>query len=227
METISCYNCGSTLRLRSIINVLSLRLYQEALILPEFKSDKKLVIVGMSDNQIYAKPLSNKFNYINTFLHAEPKLDIANLDSWWFNYADVIISSEVFEHVNPPVKKAFKNLFRILKNGGIVVFSVPYKKEGDTKEHFQNLFKYKIENYKGKKRLYNITKNGNIEIFDNLIWHGGPGSVLEMREFTERDILKELKEAGFNDIRIHDDDYPQFGIINVRKDSLVISMRKD
>jgi hypothetical protein len=60
-----------------------------------------------------------------------------------------------------------------------------------------------------------------------LIWHGGPGNVLEMREFSEQDILKELTDAGFTDIRIHDEDYAQFGIINVRKDSLIISMKKN
>lgn len=226
-ETISCYKCGSTLRFRSIINALSLRLFQDALTIPNFRLDKEIVGLGMSDAQIYAKPLSKKFNYINTFLHTEPKLDVANLDSKWFNYANFIISSEVLEHVNPPVNIAFNNLFKILKNDGIVVFSVPYKNEGNTVEHFPNLYNYKIEDINGRKKLHNITINGDSEIFDNLIWHGGPGNVLEMREFSEQDIMKELTDAGFNDIRIHDEEYAQFGIINVRKDSLIISMKKN
>lgn len=226
-ETTSCYNCGSTLRFRSIIEVLSLELYRDSLPLPNFPSSKKLVGIGMSDSEIYAKPLSKIFSYINTFLNTTPILDIVNLDSKWENFADFIITSDVFEHVNPPVSSSFTNLLKILKRGGIVIFTVPYTVEGVSKEHYPNLFDFQIKKQNGINKLYNRTKNGEIEIFENLQWHGGPGQTLEMREFTEKSLLDQLSEAGFIDIKIYDEDYPEFGIINYSKDSLIISMKKN
>lgn len=104
---------------------------------------------------------------------------------------------------------------------------MPYKKEGITEEHFPNLFDFQIREEEGINKLYNITKDGEIEVFDNLQWHGGPGQVLEMRLFSEKSLLDSLTKVGFTDIKIHEEDYPEWGIINFSKNSLVISMRKE
>lgn len=69
----------------------------------------------MSDANLYAKLLCKKFSYTNTFFHIEPRLDIANLDVKWFNFADFVITSDVFEHVKPPIPRAFQNLYSMLK----------------------------------------------------------------------------------------------------------------
>jgi SAM-dependent methyltransferase len=143
-ETISCYYCGSTLRFRAIVDVLSLSLFGERLALPEFPVSKNVDCIGMSDSDNYAIPLSAKLNYTNTFYHKIPKLDIANIASDSVYCADVIISTDVFEHVPPPVQIAFDNIYKLLKNNGICIFSVPYKIHGDTDEHFKELFNYKI-----------------------------------------------------------------------------------
>lgn len=225
-ESRSCYHCGSTLRFRSIVGVLSKELFGEVLAIPDFPESKSIVGIGMSDTDIYAVPLSRKLSYKNTYYHKEPKLNITLVSQKMQNVADFIISSDVFEHVPPPVDRAFENLYRILRGNGVCVFSVPYSKRGTTKEHFPGLFEYKIVKQKGKRVLMNRTKDGIVQLFEDLRFHGGSGATLEMRIFSESSLLKNIAEAGFINIKIHEDDKPEYGIILEKKESLIISMRK-
>lgn len=223
-EHRSCYNCGSTLRLRSIIHVLSLELFDESLLLPDFPETEKTGI-GMSDPDRYSIPLAKKLSYTNTFYHKEPKLDIASIEPQMVNSADFVISSDVFEHVAPPVESAFRNLYRLLKPGGICIFSVPYEKEGITTEHFPELHEYRLVQDGHKTVLINKTKDGAEQVFDNLTFHGGKGSTLVMRHFSESSLIASLSEAGFADIKIHDSDMPEYGIIWRANQSPPISMK--
>ena len=59
-ETPSCSRCGSTLRLRSIVHLLSVELFGESLILSDFPEDERISGLGMSDWEAYAVPLSEK-----------------------------------------------------------------------------------------------------------------------------------------------------------------------
>ena len=61
------------------------------------------------------------------------------------------------------------------------------------------------------------------QFFDNLVFHGGKGSTLEMREFTETSLKALLAGAGFTDIRIYAEDYPPFGIVRAESWSLPIA----
>jgi hypothetical protein len=72
----------------------------------------------------------------------------------------------------------------------------------------------------------NQLEDGNIEIFENLCFHGGAGATLEMRRFAQNDLLRHFESAGFKDICIHSEDVPEFGIIFHEKDSYVISARR-
>tara|TARA_B100000900_G_C20596966_1_gene723830 strand:- start:1321 stop:2169 length:849 start_codon:yes stop_codon:yes gene_type:complete len=225
-ETPSCNKCGSNLRHRSIIYALSNQLFQDDIPVSSFKLSKNLTGIGLSDSTIHSNPLKLKFNYTNTFYHKEPLLDIVGDISKYENKIDFIISSEVFEHIPPPIDVGFSNMYKILKNGGIVIFSVPYKKTGETIEHFPNLLNYEIIEKNGKKVLKNKTINGKIEYFDELVFHGGPGATLEMRYFSENSLLKEIKKAGFKNVKIFNQNCEKFGIFNNRQNSFVISMQK-
>jgi len=44
---------------------------------------------------------------------------------------DFIISSDVFEHVNSPIADAFRSLRKLIKPTGVIIFSVPYNKNGE------------------------------------------------------------------------------------------------
>lgn len=210
-EKPSC-TCGSTVRSRSIIHLLSMELFGRSIALPDFPVRPDLRGWGMSDAG-YTGLLSQKIGYINTFYHKEPRFDIsAPLDPKIEGTLDFLISTEVFEHIIPPVSPAFENARRLLKPTGRFVFTVPYTLKPDTQEHFPDLYQYEIIEPLGiKPTLRNLTRDGREQIFDNLVFHGGPGSTLEMRVFSQNGLLAEFEKAGFK-VTIHPEPCWEFGI---------------
>lgn len=226
-ESASCTHCGSNRRFRTLMAALSIELFGKVISLVNFEVSKNLVGIGMSDNEIYAKQLKEKFDYKNTYYHKSPILDIVNISDNFREIADFIISSDVFEHVPPPVDVAFRNLYQMLKQDGFCIFSVPYKKHGDTIEHYPDLYNYEIIENKGTVILANTTNNGERQIFKSPIFHGGDGSTLEMRVFSEQSLLDKIKQAGFDGTKIYDKPYPEYGIlIDEDIESLVFSFTK-
>jgi SAM-dependent methyltransferase len=213
-EVASCKTCGSSPRARAIIRVLSLGLFGKNLSLPDFPVSRGLSGLGMSDWDGYAVRLAEKFRYTNTYYHKEPRLDISNpvVPESLAQSNDFIISSEVFEHVAPPVRRAFENTFKMLKPGGILVLTVPYGTRRETIEHFPDLFDFTITADDGTHRLKNVTQSGEVQEFHDLVFHGGPGATLEMRVFAEGALLKGLSEAGFEAITVHRTPDPAHGI---------------
>jgi SAM-dependent methyltransferase len=194
-EVPSCSACGSTVRLRSLIALLSREVFGVELAIPDFPVLKGIRGFGMSDAPELAQRLAEKFDYTNTFYHQEPRLDIADptpehLAENTGRY-DFILSSEVLEHVSPPVERAFANLNRMLKPAGLLVLTVPYRIDGHTAEHFPELHEYSLASPGGRTVLVNRRRDGSLEVYENLSFHGGAGSTLEMRVFTETS-LKEI-----------------------------------
>jgi SAM-dependent methyltransferase len=110
------------------------------------------------------------------------------------------------------VEKAFANLRRLLKPGGLLVFTVPFAMQGDTVEHFPDLHQYSIENRGGTYVLVNTTADGRCEEHANLVFHGGPGSTLELRLFSESSLRRNLEGAGFGRIAFHREPCFKWGI---------------
>ncbi len=213
-ETQSCAQCGSSVRLRALIHLLSRELFGAALILPQFPVMKRIRILGMSDSQDYAEQLVEKFDYTNTFFHKEPKLDITQLDDNDFGRFDVVLSSEVLEHAAPPVEDAFLNIQRLLKPRGMLIMTVPYSLDPDTTEHFADLKSYSVVTLGDRMILVNRTAGGELQIFEDLVFHGGDGSTLEMRRFSETGLRKVLRDAGFDHVEFAPQTYPEFGILH-------------
>lgn len=201
-EEPSCIICGSTVRMRGMVHSLSVALFAKSLAIPDFPVRKDIVGMGMSDWEGYAKPLANKLSYTNTYYHQTPRLDITNIGKEDEASVDFLLSTDVYEHISPPVSIAFMNARRMLKPGGAFVFSVPYLLEGETKEHFPILHDYQIENRRGTRVLVNRTVDGDVEEFTNLVFHEGEGETLEFRVFSEPGLMRELENAGFMDITI-------------------------
>src|SRR5262249_12401711 len=151
--------------------------------------DKSIAGVGLSDAENYAKPLAEKFDYRNTFYHTDPHLDITDIDDSQIGRYDFIVASDVFEHVVPPVAKAFANARRMLKPGGKLIFTVPFVPEGRTREHFPELYDWSLAESDGVWTLTNRTRDGRAQRFNDLVFHGGPGSTLEMRLFSRDDLI--------------------------------------
>src|SRR5258708_4286631 len=59
--------CGSNVRLRALIHLLSMELFGHDLLLRDFPKLKAIRGIGMTDNKCYAEILADKFDYSNTF----------------------------------------------------------------------------------------------------------------------------------------------------------------
>ncbi|MBA2339395.1 MAG: methyltransferase domain-containing protein [Pyrinomonadaceae bacterium] len=211
-ETAFCKSCGSTMRTRAIIHILSTELFGESLILPDFPVRTDITGIGMSDWDGYALMLARKFNYKNTFYHQEPKLNITHIDPALEGRFDFVISSDVFEHVCPPVSVAFENVRKLLKPDGVLIFTVPYSKEKGTVEHFPESHDYQIIETDERHILKNTTKGGVSQVFENLVFHGGDGLTLEMRLFSESSLMEEFHRAKLNKLKIYKDSDFDHGI---------------
>jgi SAM-dependent methyltransferase len=218
--------CGSTVRLRALMCMLSMEIFDRNLSVTDFPSRPDILGIDMSGAATYAEALANKLSYTNTYFHKSPRLDITDPDPSWWNRCDFVISSDVFEHVAPPVARAFDNTFRLLRPGGVFLLTVPYTKGGLTVEHFPELNDYRLETRNGHRVLANVTRDGRSQEFSDLTFHGGDGETLELRVFSEAGVLNELQRAGFVDVRIHRETVSEFGILWPQDWSLPISARR-
>ncbi|MEI9811952.1 MAG: methyltransferase domain-containing protein [Acidobacteriota bacterium] len=225
-ETVGCPACGSTLRLRGLVALISQEILGVQMALSDFPDLKGLRGFGMSDPPNLASQLEKKFDYTNTFYHQAPTIDITNPEeSEWGRY-DFIISSEVMEHVPPPVEKGFANLHRLLKPNGVLLLTIPYGIDMQPREHYPHLHEYALASPGGKTVLVNRRRDGSTEVFEDLCFHGGDGSTLEMRVFNEVALRATILRAGFDAVHIATENVPEFGVENAEAWSLPIVARK-
>ena len=226
-ERPSCASCGSNVRVRGLLLALSEELLGTNLALPEFPRIKSLRGLGLSDSPQYADLLAEKLDYRNTFFHREPYFDITRVDEGQLGRYDFVLASEVFEHVPPPAEVAFANAFRLLREGGVLVFTVPYSLDPATAERFPGLHEYGLARVGGSTVLVNRTREGELRVTDDLVFHISFGDpALEMREFSEADLKSRLVAAGFSEVRIFSEDYAPYGIVRAENWSLPIVARK-
>ncbi len=211
-ESGACSTCGGTVRMRAAIAALSIALYGRVYDIARFPNRPRFRGLGMSDWDGYAVRLARVLDYRNTHLDSQPRLDITAVPPRERGRYDFLIAIDVFEHVPPPVGRAFEGAASLLKPGGVLILSVPYTLEERTTERFPNLYDYKLEDDGGSPRLVNRTRDGRTEIFDDLRFHGGTGMTLEMRVFCKRHIEGLLRDAGFCEIHIIDR-IDEYGII--------------
>jgi SAM-dependent methyltransferase len=211
-ESPSCAGCGSNVRFRAIGRLVAREMFGADIALRDLPRAKHVRGIGLSDAPAYAIPLAEKLDYLNTFFHAEPRLDIANVDHERYRAYDFVIASDVFEHVAPPVSRAFQNAHRLLKPGGKLIFTVPFSLDPDTIEHFPDLHDWRTEKRDGQWRLTNRAADGRVSTYDRLVFHGGDGMTLEMRLFSRTGLEREFARAGFASVRVAAEPCLSFGI---------------
>ena len=75
--------------------------------------------------------------------------------------------------------------------------------------------------------LINRRRDGALEIREDLVFHGGSGATLEMREFGIPALQSELSAAGFRECQFLTDNVPEIGILFDHDVSQPLIARKD
>lgn len=211
-EVPSCDRCGSTVRFRTIARLVTRALLESDAALCDVTPDRRIRGLGLSDAEVYAKPLARVFAYEYTYFHASPRLDILRIPTHRRGCYDFLIASDVFEHVAPPIDLAFRNAHALLAAGGVFIFSAPFTLADDTVEHFPDLHDWRLEKRDRRWRVVNTTREGRLQVFDDPVFHGGPGTTLEMRLFSRTALIRHLERAGFTRIHIADEPCATSGI---------------
>jgi SAM-dependent methyltransferase len=205
--------CGSNVRTRALIHLLSLELFGRSLILVDFPRLKSVRGIGMSDKPCYASILQDKFEYRNTFYDQEPRFDFSQPHGDLVGTFDFILSADVLEHVAPPVEAALEEIHRLLKPHGFLVATVPCSSDQSLREHFPELHEYRILPLGGAPVLVNRRRDGQLEVTGDLVFHGGSGATLEMRQFTVPSLCQKLLDSQFAEVRLFHQNVPEFGIL--------------
>ena len=221
----SCASCGSTVRLRALLHALSDEIFGMPLALSDFPVLKSIRGLGIADQSVCASLLESRFDYRNTFYHDAPRFDISQPPEER-GTLDFILASEIFEHVAPPVEQSLANACAMLKPHGFLAMTVPYLPADTTKEHFAGLCESSLVTVGGHPVLVNRSRSGEWQVFEDLEFHGGDGSTLELRVFGAADLRQKLVDAGFSRVEFVAAQYPPFGIAHSQSWSLPVIAAK-
>src|SRR5262249_21516091 len=134
-EPASC-GCGSNVRLRALMHLLSMELFGQSLPATDFPKLKAIRGLGMSDKPAFAEILAEKFDYPNTYSDREPRFDFTEAHPRLAGAYDFIVSADVLEHIAPPVERALEEVARLLKPCGFLGVTVFCNPEDRLREHF-------------------------------------------------------------------------------------------
>jgi len=172
--------------------------------------------LGITDNPSYAKVLADKFDYTNTYYDREPRLDVTQPHQDLWGTYNFVSCADVLEHIEPPVEAAVQEVCRLLKPNGFLVATVPCiagNVSEQVQEHFPDLNRYRVVRLGDSFVLINRRHDGTLEVRDDLLFHEGIGSVLEMRQFGVTSLRSTLLSAGFRDVFMLADNLPAMGIM--------------
>jgi SAM-dependent methyltransferase len=201
------------MRFRAILLALSRALFGMDLKVLDFPSLDSVRGFGISDSEIYSGRLKSHFSYTNTFLDREPSFDLTRPDEKEFGKYDFVICSDVLEHVPQPLDAALRTLAALLKPAGVLILTAPYTLDESTLEHFSGLHETGLAEIGGKTVLVNRAADGGYQVFDRLVFHGGQGSTLEMRVFSDADVRAMLMAVGLSNVRFETAGNREFGVV--------------
>jgi SAM-dependent methyltransferase len=205
--------CGSNVRVRALVHLLAMELFGRSLTLTDFPKLKSIHGLGMTDKPGYAAILADKFDYTNTYYDRPPRFDFSQPHPDLYSTCDFILSADVLEHVAPPVERTLEEICRLLKPRGFLAATVPCTRDGATREHFPDLHEYRVVRLGNSQVLVNRRRDGGLEVRGDLVFHEGPGAVLEMRQFGVTELRAQLLAAGFREVHFLTDAQPEAGIL--------------
>jgi SAM-dependent methyltransferase len=190
-----CFWCRSCSRHRHCAQVILDSFKDKGIYkLRDFRDRSDIMILNASIDMPIAKALGSGYSniihseYFDGVLSGEYKNGLRCEDfqalSFRDNSLDLIISEDVFEHVEN-YQKGFQEVYRVLKPGGFHIFSIPFLFDRPT------------------ELLYTFN-NGELELKEPVEYHGDPfrGRIPAFVRFGYN-LLDELHRIGFTvDIKI-------------------------
>lgn len=211
-EPATC-SCGSNVRVRALLHLLSMELFGRSMVVADFPKLKSIRGLGMTDKAGYAAILSDKFDYTNTFYDRPPRFDFTGAHPELYGAYDFILSADVLEHVAAPVERMLDECCQLLKPRGFLAATVPCTHDDSFREHFPDLHDYRVVRLGNGEILVNRRPDGTVEVREDLVFHEGPGAVLEMRQFGTTRLRQFLLTAGFREVEYLQADVPEWGIL--------------
>jgi SAM-dependent methyltransferase len=214
-ELMACAGCGANMRFRAIACAIALARSGQVGALSGLSPDRGCRAIGISDATNYAAVLEGLFDYTNTFLHTEPRLDIEDAASFErFGALDLIVCSDVIEHTLRPPSMVLVNLAQALKPGGHLVLSAPTFLMPDTVERYPSLEGFDVKAAGGGAwEVHYRTRFGTHGVDAAPVFHGGPGRVLELRVISHPQLLHELRAAGLELLPIAEAELQRHGAL--------------
>lgn len=216
-EGVLCKRCGSYWRTRSVIDAIKLRLgYDRRVCFRDINPDFSIYSLGMTDDISITTTLPTKFMHVNSFYNQFPKIDLLNLNKESESSFDIVICTDIFEHIPNNIEKAFINLYKLIKKNGLLIFSVPLirVKEGlyelNSDPNKSELNQIHQEYYPGMVKWDHNKKDNSIRWQDSNDkiyvdtepeFHGGAGLTLTFRLFSNESVISFLHSVGFRDVQ--------------------------
>ena len=198
-EGMQCGNCSASSRHRAVVRALGLVLDHGALPLCLWPSWKEIRVLESSARGPVPMMLKEKVDYYATEYdpakiaagtHPREYADFQKLH-YTDNTFDLVIASDVFEHVRDD-RSGYREIFRVLKEGGTLVLTVPYEHE--------RMETIRRVDTSGAEDLHLLEPE----------YHGGGGHTLTYRNYG-RDLLPLLQSSGYAVTRVVVD-LPAWGI---------------
>lgn len=194
-EDVACETCGATWRAQAcMLTVMEGLGYPHDVMAYDLRSDWSRIGLGISDDFLLARRLSQLFFYTNSFYHQFPRVDITNPPAETLGRFEFIVCSDVLEHVPPPVDVALVGLLQMLKPGGFAVLSVPCQESSDTLEYYPELSTFEFAG----EVLHWTDSHGQTHTDNHPEMHGGAGQTLAFRHWARQDLINRLLRAGFS-----------------------------
>lgn len=130
----------------------------------------------------------------------------------------------MLEHVVGNWCKPLADLHSLLSTNGFLLLTVPWIDNVECGiEHYPDCINFEIEKIDEKFRAKIITSEGTFFFDEDPVFHGGPGNTLEMRIFSLPELVKSLKNAGFNDVTVRPLDNQLFGIGHLTEPGVIVA----
>ncbi len=188
-ERLICQSCGLSARKRAIIDVMNsfntINTNCQIYILEQKSKFYSALKSKYGNRLVGSEYLGDEYPNGKIFngLRNENILNLSFNDQTF----DLLISNDVFEHV-PNIELALKESFRVLRNNGILLFSIPFNINRNQTTKRAELIDGKIINIENPVYHYDILRKEGSLVFYDYGW----------------DLLDKIKVTGFKDLYIID-----------------------